>query len=138
MTKVSTDDDVILCVALNEHPLVVGEDDERSDEELIEAVTARTTVDEPLSFPGWTVFVSDPPDDELLRYVNTKGRINVKLPYDGEVEHAHQEKMDVFDVVASHLHVDGWSVDDAAMSHYGPVHPDDHDYDVHLDLTQDA
>jgi hypothetical protein len=135
MTRVSIDDDVILCVAFSEHPLVVGEDDDRTDEELTEAVTARTSVDAPLSFPGWQVFESGPPDAETFRYVNTKARINVKLPYDGEVKQGHKTERDVFDVIASHLHVDGWSVIDAAMSHYGAVHPDDHDGDVHLDLT---
>lgn len=128
-------DTVIYAVALNEHPLVAGEDDDRSDEELIAEVRDRTAVTEPLEWPGWAVFESDPPDDETLRYVNTASRINVKALFEEGIWDAHKKCRDVFDAIAELVEIDGFGIDNASMSHYGAVHIDDFDGEVHLDAT---
>lgn len=134
MTKVHHTDDVVFEVAINDHPLVVGEDDDRSDEELIENVRRRTETADDIEWPEWTVFVSDPPDAETLRNVNTATRINVLAPYDLG---AHQKEYDVFDAIAERVEIEGYNVENAAMSCPGATHQDDFDGDIHLDLTDE-
>jgi hypothetical protein len=127
MTRVHHEDDVIYEVAFESNVLVAGEDDDRTDEELVAAVEERTTVAEDMTFPDWTVFVSDPPDAETLRYVDTATRINVFAPYG----------TDVFPEIRNRVEIDGedehfWR----SMVHSSPTHPDDFDREIHLDLTE--
>jgi hypothetical protein len=138
MTKIAEGDTVIYRVALNDHPLIVGEDDERPDEELVAAVEERTTTVGGLEWPGWTVMVSDPPGEEKLRYVNTPTRINVKARYwNGE------ESVNPFEAIAERVDIEDFDIRQAAMSHPVPTYqldfhgkaPADFEGDVHLDLT---
>lgn len=110
----------VYAIALNEHPLIVGADDERTDEELIEAVEERTEADIDIE---WSVCVSDPGGDfERLRYVTPAHRFYVR---------SNEESDDVFDAVADAIDVEGFDIESAAMSHYGEVE----DYDeIHIDL----
>lgn len=133
MTKVHHTDTVVYEVALNSHPLVVGEDDERGDEELIEAVEGRTETADDIDWPDWTVFTSDPPDDETLRYVNTTSRINVRAPRDME---AHKTDRDVFDEVTDRVEIEGFGSRHMSMSYWPVTHEDDFDGEIHLDLGE--
>lgn len=132
MTEIHHEDDVIYRIAMNEHPMHVGEDDDRTDEELVEEMDSRTETAGDLDFPGWMIAVSDPPDMETLRYPIFKTRINVLAPYD--MSH-HKHEYDVFDAVAERIEIEGFDVENAAMSSFPVEHPDDFDGDVHLDLT---
>lgn len=134
MTLIDQDSTVVYEVALNDHPLVVGEDDDRSDEELIGEVEERTSVADDLDFPDWSVFVSDPPGEEALRYVNTKSRINVLVRYN-EMEAHNKKNRDVFDEVEDRIEIEGVDMERMAMSCPGPTHIDDFDRHIHLDLT---
>jgi hypothetical protein len=134
MTLVAPDSTVVYSLAMGEHPLVVGKDDERTDEELIEEIERRTTIDDPLTWPEWTMFVSDPPDGETLRYVNTASRVNVKVEH-GDYPGAHKKERDVVDVMLDHVEIEGWDIETAAWSHFGATHIDDFDGEIHLDLT---
>lgn len=127
MTTIGHLDEVVCTVAINDHPLIVGESDDRSDDELVEAVESRTETADDLTFPGWDVFESDPPDDETIRYADTPSRINVLTRYGDET--------DVFEEVADRIEIDGFDMEEAAMSHPSAVHADDFDGDIHLDLT---
>ena len=111
----------VYAVALNEHPLIVGAYDDRTDEELIADVEKRTDADIEIR---WVVCVSDPGDDyESLRYVTPAHRFYVR---------ADEQEEDVFDAVAEAIDIGGFNIEKAAMSHHGPVE----DYDeIHIDLT---
>lgn len=137
MTLIGEGDTVVYEVALNEHPLVVGEGDDRPDEELISDVTGRTTIGGPLDWPEWTVFESDLPDADRLRYVNTATRINVKAVYGESIWGAHTRLRDVFDAIAEHVEIEGFNFGEAAGSHWGATHIEDFDGDVHLDVTDE-
>lgn len=132
MTLIEPDSTVVYEIAIGSHPLVVGEDDDRSDEELVAAVEERTEVADELDFPGWDVFVSDPPDMETLRYVDTVSRINVRAPYGVG---SHKKKYDIFDAVADHLTIEDFPSDDWGMSCWSPTHEDDFDREIHLDMV---
>lgn len=130
MPESQDDGAIVYPVSINNHPLVVGEDDDRSDEALIEAVEERTETAGDFDFPGWAVFVSNPPDEERLRYVNTKGRINVLAPPDRD---AHKKRRDVFDEIDDRLDVDGF--DQGAMSYMDQIPVDEFDGEIHIDAT---
>lgn len=138
MTVKDLGDTVVYQLAYCEHPLVVGEDDDRTDEELVEAVEKRTTVDDDMEFPGWKVFVSDPPDAETLRYVNTKTRVNIKGIFE-EIPVGHKTERDIVDVFTDHVKIDDF--DGPSFGVAGPNidvwtrHIDDFDGDIHLDIT---
>ena len=133
MTEIHHTDIVIYEVALCEHPLVVGEDDDRTDEELIKGVEERTETSDDLNWPEWAVFVDDPPDMETIRYVNTASRINVRGPYGIG---GHKKDRDVFDEIIDRIEIEGWDISQAEFSHWGPTHPNDFEGVVHLDLTE--
>lgn len=126
MSKITPDSTVVYRVALNDHPLIPEAGDDRSDEELVTAVEEATTADAGLDFPGWTVEVSDPPGKPPIRYVTTDGRINVR---------SERATIDPFEEIRKRLYVEGFDVRSAAMSYPGPVHADDFDGEVHLDLS---
>lgn len=136
MTRVGVDDTVVYEVALNDHPLAVGEDDDRTDEELIADVAERTETADGLDWPDWMVAVSEPPDDDMerIRYVTTTSRINVRVDFsDVEVDH----DINVFEEIEDRLDIEDYPGHDEkpAMSHWGATHEDDFQGDVHLDLA---
>lgn len=128
MTRLHHTDDVVYEVALNEHPLLVGEESKQTDDELRTNVEERTEVSDGMNWPAWFVFVSHPPDGGLVRYVNTATRINVLAPYE----------TDVFEEIASRVEIEGFDMDNAEMSHWGATHPNDFNGEIHLDLTGDG
>lgn len=132
MTEIAPGDIVVYEVSLNEHPLVVGGDDDRPDEELVEAVEGRTETADDIDWPEWAVFESGPPDMERIRYVNTSSRINVRASQDHD---AHQKQRDVFDEIVDRVDIDGFSIDDADMSYWPTTHEDDFENPIHLDLV---
>lgn len=139
MTLVDADSTVVYEIALCEHPLVVGEDDDRTDAELIAWVEERFEVtDDALSWPEWMVMKSGPPNAETLRYVNLASRINVKAEYTDAQIGPTDERIDTFEEVYRRIDFDDEcypAVERPELSHWGPTHCEDFDGKIHLDLT---
>lgn len=134
MTQITTGDAVVYEVAINEHPLVVKGYDGRSNEKLIESVNVRTAVSDRFDFPGWAVFINDSDTGMAYRYVNTATRLYVRVRHDDSKDRSERAQ-DVYDIVAEHLRVDGFDMDQVAMSSPNPIHADDFEREVHLDVT---